>query len=31
MTRIEEYMESGVEARDYSWLLRALDQLKSAR
>mmetsp|Transcript_12045 Transcript_12045/g.25884 ORF Transcript_12045/g.25884 Transcript_12045/m.25884 type:complete len:537 (+) Transcript_12045:152-1762(+) len=31
LARINSKVESGVEARDYGWLVQALDQLKSAR
>ena len=31
LERIEEKMEGGVDARDYSWLVSALDQLQVAR
>ncbi|KXZ51910.1 hypothetical protein GPECTOR_11g38 [Gonium pectorale] len=31
LKRIGEMVETGIEARDYTWLVRALDQLKVAR
>ncbi|KAG2497384.1 hypothetical protein HYH03_004542 [Edaphochlamys debaryana] len=31
LRRIGEMVETGIEARDYTWLVRALDQLKVAR
>ena len=31
LQRMSERMATGVDARDYSWLERALDQLKAAR
>ncbi|KAG1675373.1 hypothetical protein FOA52_012292 [Chlamydomonas sp. UWO 241] len=31
LARIEDKMEGGLDARDYSWLVRALDQLQVAR
>ena len=31
LRRIEDRIESGIDAHDYGWLIRALDQLKVAR
>lgn len=31
LKRIDELVENGVESRDYSWLVKAMDQLKIAR